>query len=138
MNNLFNTYRPDGFSTVNSYLFVSNPRGLIDFLKRAFEAQEVSLTLRPDNGLIANCILKIGDSCIMISQANGAFVDMRSALYLYTNDVDTLYEHAVALGAKSVFPPANQEYGDRQAGIEDPCGNYWWISQRLEEKGYKE
>lgn len=72
----------------------------------------------------------------MISQAAGQFEGMRTAFYLYVNDVDSLYEIALKHGAESVFPPSDMEFGDRQGGIVDPAGNYWWISKRLEEQGY--
>jgi uncharacterized glyoxalase superfamily protein PhnB len=137
MNPVFNTYHPDGFSTVNGYLFVSNPQELIDFLKEAFYAEEKSRSIRPDNGDIGNCILKIGESCFMISQASGPFEGMRGAFYFYVNDVDAIYQRAIDNGAKSVFEAADMDYGDRQAGIEDVSGNYWWISRRLEEGDYK-
>jgi uncharacterized glyoxalase superfamily protein PhnB len=51
-------------------------------------------------------------------------------------NVDEIYQLAMKNGAKSVFEPADQDFGDRQGGIEDPAGNYWWISMRLEEKNY--
>lgn len=137
MNPAFNTYHPDGFSTVNGYLFVSNPQELIDFLKQAFFAEEKSRTLRPDNGEIANCILKIGESCIMISQAGGQFEGMRGSFYFYVDDVDFFYDRALSCGAKSVFEGADMDYGDRQAGIEDVSGNYWWISKRLVKGDYE-
>ena len=134
MNKLFDTYIPDGFSTVNVYLFVSDPQGLINFLKNAFYAEELNRTLRGQD--IANCILKIGHSCIMVSQAGGKFDGMRSANYLYVDDVDALHNRAVQFGAKEEFGPADMDYGDRQSGIEDPSGNYWWISKRLVKKAY--
>lgn len=28
--------------------------------------------------------------------------------------------------------PADQFYGDRNAGIKDPCGNIWWIATHKE------
>lgn len=138
MNTLFNTYKPEGFSTVNAYLFVEHPQELISFLKNAFYAEELDRTVRPDNGDIANCILRIGASCFMISQARGQFLNMRTALYLYVDDVDALYARAITQGATSEFKPADMEYGDRQAGVVDPSGNYWWISKRLQQKGYHE
>lgn len=138
MKPIFQTYRPDGFHTMNGYLFVSNPDELIHFLKEAFHAEEINRTVRPDNGGIGNCILKIGDSCFMVSQANGPFMDMRTAFYLYVVDVDQVFKRALELGGKAIFDPENMDYGDRQGGIEDVSGNYWWISKRLKEKGYHE
>ncbi len=137
MNKLFETYKPEGFHSVNPYLFVDDPLALIDFLKNVFYASEVSRSLTP-NGDIANVILRIGDSCFMISQARAEFTGMKTSLYLYVDDVDSIHERAVSFGAKVSFEPADMPYGDRQSGIVDPCGNYWWISKRQEEKGYHE
>lgn len=138
MNEIFKTYRPKGFSTVNSYLFVDNPNDLINFLKNAFYAEEINRSVNPKNGDIANVILKIGYTCFMISQARGQFLNMRAAFYLYVDDVDQIHKRALEYGGKVEFEPADMDYQDRQSGIVDPSGNYWWISKRLVEKGYNE
>lgn len=138
MNNIYNTYRPEGFGTVNSYIFTDSPVELIDFLKKALFAEEVNRSINPDDDTIANCILRIGTSCFMISQARDQFLNMQSAFYLYVDDVDKIHKRAIAYGAKVEFEPADMDYGDRQSGIIDPSGNYWWISKRLVEKGYHE
>ena len=138
MKPIFDTYTPDGFSTVNAYLFTEDAQQLIVFLKDTFYAEEINRSVNEKNGDISNCILKIGESCFMISQARGMFEGMRTALYLYVDDVDTIHKNALSNGAKEVFAPADMDYGDRQGGIVDPAGNYWWISKRLHEKGYHE
>ena len=138
MNEIFNTYRPEGFGTVNGYLFVDNPEELIDFLKKAFYAEEINRSINPQNGDIANVILKIGNSCFMVSQARGQFLNMRTAFYLYVDNADDMHKRAVENGAKVEFEPADMDYGDRQSGIVDPSGNYWWISKRLVNNGYHE
>jgi uncharacterized glyoxalase superfamily protein PhnB len=51
---------------------------------------------------------------------------------------EEIHKRAVEYGAKVEFEPANMDYGDRQSGIIDPSGNYWWISKRLVKKGYHE
>lgn len=137
MKPIYNVFTPEGFQNVNAYLFVANPQKEIDFLKKAFWADEINRSIAP-NGEIGNCILKIGDSCFMISQARGEFKNMRTALYLFVNDVDATYQNAIENGAMESFAPADMDYGDRQGGIIDPAGNYWWISKRLVEKGYHE
>lgn len=63
---------------------------------------------------------------------------MRTAFYLYVDNVDEIHKRAVENGAKVEFEPADMDYEDRQAGIIDPSGNYWWISKRLVKKGYHE
>ena len=138
MSKLYDTYRPEGFHTVNGYLFVADPEGMIHFLEQAFEAEELNRTLHPVHGDLANVIMKIGDSCIMLSQARPPFEGMATAFYLYVSDVDALYEKALKAGAESVFPPADLDYGDRQGGVKDPSGTYWWISERLVKEPYKD
>ncbi|MEL7002510.1 MAG: VOC family protein [Bacteroidota bacterium] len=138
MNKIFDTYRPEGFGTVSPYLMVENPQELIDFLKDAFYAEELERTINPNNGDIANVILKIGGSCFMISQGRDQFIPMRTSFYLYVDDVDEMHKRAVAHGAEESFPPADMDYEDRQSGVIDPSGNYWWISKRLVNKGYQE
>ena len=134
----YKTYIPEGFSTVNPYLFISDPEELIVFLKNAFNATELNRTINPRNGDIANCILKLGDSCIMLSQARGDFEGMSTSFYLFVENVDEVYEHALKCGAEGVLAPADMDYDDRQGGVQDPAGNYWWISKRLVESGYQD
>lgn len=138
MNKIFDTYRPEGFGTVSAYLMAENPEVLIDFLKNAFYAEELDRSINPKNGAIANAILKIGSTCFMISQARGQFLNMRTSFYLFVTNVDEMHKRALEFGAKLEFAPADMDYEDRQSGIIDPSGNYWWISKRLVEKNYHE
>ena len=134
----YNTYRPEGFQSVNPYLFAKNPQQLIQFYKDAFAAEELNRSIIPNSEEIANCLMKIGDSCIMISQARDVFEGMRSSFYLFVENVDDVYKHALDSGGKDVFSPADMDYQDRQAGIIDPAGNYWWISKRLVNESYND
>ncbi len=63
---------------------------------------------------------------------------MQTSFYLYVEDVDMMHSRAIENGAILEFEPADMPYDDRQSGIMDPCGNYWWISTRLVKKGYHE
>lgn len=40
-------------------------------------------------------------------------------------DVDRIHERAIALGATSVRPPEDQDYGGRVCVVRDPEGNQW-------------
>ena len=137
MNEVFNTYRPEGFRTVNPYLFAEDPEGLIDFLEKAFDAIEINRSSMP-NGDLANSIMKVGDSCFMISQARDQFLGMRASFYLFVDDVDLIYNRALENGASSEIEPMDMSYDDRQGGVVDPAGNYWWISKRLKEAQYQD
>ena len=100
------------------------------------KAEEKNRTMRPETDVIANVILQIGDTSFMISEASEPFLDMRTSFYLYVENVDEVYNYAIENGASSVFPPAAQSFGDRQGGIVDMKGNYWWISKRLSDEEY--
>ena len=135
MHRIYDTHLPKSGNTVNTYLFVKTPDAYIDFLKSGLFAEEIGRELG-ESGEIQNAQIQIGHSRIMIAQARGQFLGMKASMYLYVNDVDAVYKNAIEHGAHSEFEPADMPYGDRQAGIADIAGNYWWISKRLEEKEY--
>ena len=121
---------PEGLRTVTPFL---HPRGadrMIDFLKEAFGAQEESRTQSPD-GVIHHATVRIGDSMIEMGEAHGQWQPMATTLFMYVDDVDSLYQRAVAAGAVSQSVPADQPYGDRVAGVTDPFDNLWYIATHI-------
>jgi PhnB protein len=48
-------------------------------------------------------------------------------MFVIVPDADRTYEKALANGATTIMPPADQEYG-RSGGVTDPYGNVWWIT----------
>ena len=50
----------------------------------------------------------------------------------YWEDVDAVWERAVAAGAEVVYPLADQFYGERGGRLRDPFGHQWMLSQRIE------
>ena len=123
---------PDGYHTITPYLVVQGAPKLIDFLQQAFEAQETERITQPD-GTIGHAEVRIGDSVVMMAEARGEWKPMPSAMYLYVNDTDAVYQRALQAGAISTMEPANQFYGDRSAGVRDPSGNQWWIATHQED-----
>jgi uncharacterized glyoxalase superfamily protein PhnB len=69
----------------------------------------------------------------MVADATEKWKAMPSSLYLYVTDVDQVYRAALNAGASSVMEPADQFYGDRNAGVRDACGNVWWIATHKED-----
>jgi PhnB protein len=123
---------PDGYHSITPYLVVPGVATLLDFLKQAFEAQELHRMLRPD-GTVMHAEVRIGDSLVMMGEPMGDTQPMLGSLYLYVNDVDTVYKRALQAGATSTSAPADQFYGDRSAGLKDPVGNQWWVATHKED-----
>jgi PhnB protein len=123
---------PEGYHTVTPYLVVQGVPTLIDFLKQAFDAQEIMRIPRPD-GAIMHAEVRIGDSAVMMGEAMGEFQPMPGSIHLYVNDADATYQRALQAGATSIMEPADQFYGDRSAGVVDPVGNRWWIATHQED-----
>ena len=123
---------PDGYPAVIPYLVVQDVEALVDFLIRVFDAKEGHRSLRPD-GTIMHTEVRIGDSVIMMGGANEQFKPMPCGLYVYVPDTDVAYKRALQAGATSLMEPADQLYGDRNAGVKDPTGNYWWIGTHIDD-----
>lgn len=105
---------PNGFHSANVYLIVNDARKEIEFLKQAFAAQEGHASTMP-GGSIIHAEVRLGDSTLMLGQANQAYKSQRSTVYVYLDDCDAAYRKAVEAGAKSLQEPKDQFYGDRSA-----------------------
>jgi len=123
---------PDGYHTVTPYLIVQGVPKLIAFMKKAFDAEEMSVTKHPD-GSVMHADMKVGDSRIMMGEARDEWPPLPAMIYLYVPDTDATYTKAIAAGAVTVMEPADQFYGDRNAGVKDPTGILWWIGTHQED-----
>jgi len=122
---------PEGYATVTPYLVVADALAAFTFLVRAFDAREIRRSPLPD-GTVFNIEARIGNSMVMVVQGRPDHDIRPMSFYLYVPAVDAVYEKALQAGAISVLEPADQFYGDRCAGVQDPAGNTWWIASRLE------
>jgi PhnB protein len=53
--------------------------------------------------------------------------------HLKFEDVDTVFDQAVAAGGKVQRPVKDQFYGDRTATLEDPFGHVWHVATHKED-----
>jgi len=123
---------PEGYHTITPALVAEGADAVLEFLKKAFGAAELMVHRHP-NGRIWHSELQIGDSRIMLSEANEQFPALPAAFSLYLEDVDAVYRRAIEAGATSLREPADQFYGDRTGGVRDSAGNQWWISTHVED-----
>ena len=118
------------FRSVTPHLYAARPVDLMEFLKQAFGGEEIYRAQMPD-GSIPHAQIRIGDSIVALAGGHGMYTAMPSTLHLYAPDTDATYEQAIRVGATSIQPPADQPYGERNAGVRDPFGNRWFIATRL-------
>ena len=131
---------PDGYNGVTPYLIVDGAARAIEFYKQAFGATETFRMERPD-GRVGHAEIKIGDSHVMLADehpemgARGpqSIGGSPISLVLYVEDVDATVNRAVEAGAKLTRPVANQFYGDRTGGVEDPFGHAWYVATHVED-----
>jgi PhnB protein len=114
------SYAPPGWHSVTPRIVARNSRGLVEFLRTAFNCTGEHRTDVP-------AVVRIGDSLLMISEA-GPRNPTPAFLYVYVADVDATYRRTLDAGAQSLEPPADLPYGDRRCMIEDMWGNIWQIA----------
>ena len=120
-----NTYR-----TVTPYLVVQDADAEMQFLKNAFGATEASCERNADR-TVMHAEMKVGNSLIMLGQANEAWKALKAALYVWVPDVDATYARALTAGAVSQSAPEDKPYGHRNAGVVDQNGITWWIGSPI-------
>jgi len=115
---------PEDHVTANPYAHAKSARALMAFLGQAFGAQEVAV--HEMGGRVMHAEVRIGDSILEMGEADGT-----SAFYVYVDDPDAAYRSALAAGATSLMEPADQPYGERNAGVVDPWGNQWFPAKTI-------
>jgi PhnB protein len=109
--------------TVTPVLHLKGAAEYVNFLTRALGAVEEMRAAEP-SGELRYCRLRIGDAAIELGEAE----PMPGSFMLYVGDPDARYQRALAAGAASLMPPADQPYG-RVGGVEDAVGNQWFFSR---------
>jgi PhnB protein len=118
---------PKGFHSVTPYLITSGADAVMTFMKEAFGGVEQA-RFTDDQGKVVHAEVRIDDSMIEVSDGSDKWPPRPSCLHVYVPDADAVYKRALDAGATSVYEPVDQPYGDRESGVRDPGGNYWFIS----------
>jgi PhnB protein len=127
-------------------LTVSPCSEAIDFYKEAFGAEEVEPRMSGPDGLVAHAELRIGNSLLMLGDewpdgptlSPSSLGGSTAAIFIYTDDVDTLWQRAIDAGCEVVYPLEMQFYGDKGGRVRDPFGHTWGLGQHVEDVGPEE
>ena len=131
---------PAGYHSVTPYLILHDATAALAFYKKAFGAVE-SMRLPAPGGRIGHAEIRIGDSPVMLADENPQMNALSArtiggspiSLMVYVEDVDARVAQAVAAGGKLVRPVADQFYGDRTGGVDDPFGYHWYLATHVED-----
>lgn len=136
---------PDGYHSVQPYLYFKNTSDAIAFYGKAFGATE-RMRMVDKDGRVGHAEISLGDSCIMMADEHPSigvystehYGGAPMSLMIYVEDCDVVYKQAIAAGATSLREPADQFYGDRMAGVADPFGFHWYIGTHIKDVSKEE
>jgi PhnB protein len=137
---------PEQYGSVTPSLTVSPCAEAIEFYARAFAAVETAPRMTGPDGRVAHAEIRIGDSIVMLSDESSeaptrsprSLGATTAVMFVYTDDVDAMWERAIAAGATEIFPLELQFYGDKGGRIEDPFGHQWGLAQHVEDVSAEE
>jgi PhnB protein len=138
---------PAGYHTVTPYLAVKGAAEAIEFYKNAFDAEEIFRMYVSDGKTIGHAEIRIGDSHIQLCDENpemGYGLAPQSLggntvnFLVYVEDVDRLFNQAVAAGAAELTPLGDQFWGDRIGTVKDPFGHVWTIATHKKDVSVEE
>lgn len=129
---------PENMHSITPFMICEGVSDAIAFYKRAFGATELS-RLEGPGGKVMHAMIRIGDSCLMLADANpdcGMIGPVKGArapvtIHLYVEDADKVFAHAVAQGATATMPVADMFWGDRFGALVDPFGHSWTIATHV-------
>jgi uncharacterized glyoxalase superfamily protein PhnB len=121
----------EGRGTVTPFMNPKSAAAYRDFLERAFGAESVAHF--ENSGRVVYSAVRIDNSVLEMGEVPGQEEPMHfpTGFFLYVPDADAAYHRAIAVGATSLWEPADQRYGVRNGGVVDPFGNQWYPSTPL-------
>ena len=133
------TAKPHNMPWLSPYLIADDVDHLLSFCQKAFGFTPDE-RVKGDDGKTWHASMRYRDQVVMMGKINEAEAKNKKAnfhspkvsgvecpigLYLYVDDVDVFYKHAVANGAKSIDAPQDMFWGDRVCRLQDPEGYLW-------------
>jgi len=130
-------YKPATHPAVVPYLVVADADRELAFMKEVLGATEIRMSRDPQ-GHVGHAELGIGGAMVMLGEASEQWPPSPAVIYVYIPDVDAGNKRALAAGANSIWEPADQRYGDRNAGVRTTNGVQWWIATHREDVSEEE
>lgn len=126
---LASTSPGEDLGTVLPYVHPARARAYMDFLKRAFGAQEMAVY--EHGGRVMHAAMRVGDAVLELGEPEDRKGIPSNGFFFFVEDVEAAYERTLAAGATTVRPPEDTSYGLRAAIVRDPEGYLWWPARRI-------
>jgi PhnB protein len=118
-------------------LTVKNGAAAIEFYKKALGAIVLTSNTDPDGAVVAE--MAIGNARFVVADESPehnhfspeTLGNTPIRIGVLVADPDTVFEIAIAAGARVVHPVADQRYGYRLGHLADPFGHHWEIFKAL-------
>lgn len=124
-------------NSITPYLLYADLEGAMDWLTKAFGFRELMRKNGPDNRA-RHAEMALGETgTVMMGWPGPSYRTPKqlgqstNAIYVRIDDVDALFERARQAGATVLEEPADQPFGERRCGLEDPQGHRWYFAQPL-------
>lgn len=127
---------PEGFPRIAPYLLYEDVDAAVDWLVGTCGFVERERMNGPD-GKAMHAEVGLGDGVVMMGHPGPDYRNptrlggATQLVYVYVDDVDAHFKVAHAAGARILHEPADQFYGDRTYGAEDPEGHQWSFAQHV-------
>lgn len=118
---------PFNLHSVTPYLIVDGAKELIQFIESSFQGKLRGNPNYTEDGSIAHAEIMVGDSVIMLMDADEDYQVTTSALYVYVENCDKSIKLAKKNGAKIIKNVSIYPHGDKYGVVEDPFCNTWFI-----------
>ena len=136
---------PEGMRSLTPHLICKDALSAMAFYTQAFGAVELARLIGPE-GTLMHGLLKVGDSNLMLMEANPQWGALDPTLlkgspvsiHFYVEDVDASYDRAMQAGATPVMAPAEMFWGDRYGVVDDPFGHRWSLATHTREMTQQE
>jgi uncharacterized glyoxalase superfamily protein PhnB len=121
---------------ISPYLLYEDVEAALAWLATAFGLKERMRMPGPD-GKIVHAEMELAEGLVMMGCPGPEYRNPKRLgqvtqnLYDFVDDVDKHFQHAKASGAKILEEPAEQFYGDRRYGAEDPEGHQWFFATHV-------
>jgi PhnB protein len=118
---------PAGFHSITPYVITRGADAVMAFTRAVFGASE-RIRVPAGDGKVMHAEMQIDDSVVEFSDGSAEWPPRPCNLHVYVPDADAAYRRALDAGATSLYAPTDQPYGDREGGVIDAGGNYWFIA----------